>query len=261
MGSQERVGNLRGAVADALIASRDASAGLGSSDSSLFEIALVSLAEGIHAHASAILHLVKGGHRRSSIVLLRTLIEVWIMARYIAADTTGARAAAYIMKGPKGASRYLNALLRLVTEKPSEERAAVTSAGLASLDDLKERIAQLSEELDKAERNGVPQFPSVIDCAKATGLEVTYRSVYGFLFSEVVHAGVGDTLRGWLGGSDIGDARQVLVTTFFLQVELLALTNEHFGTPDRVILDSFKAQLTELADDSTRSMFAESDRP
>ena len=247
MENDQRISCLRAAIADALSLGKEATEGLGSDPSSLFHMVLKGLAEAVHDHAAAVLHLSDGEHIRSSKVLLRTLIESWIIASYVAADDTVSRAASYVMKEPTETKRFLDALLRLATEKPSEQSAALASAGLTSLDDLNERIARLERDLDDARRRGVPPFPNIVDCAKAAGLEVTYRSVYGYLLSGQVHARAGDTLRDLRSGSrDQDDDYRVLITTLFLQVQMLTLTSQHFGQPDRDTIAPFESLLTEL---------------
>lgn len=247
MDRDHRISRLRTAIADALTLSKEATAGLGSATSSLFEMVLKGLAEAVRDHAAAVLHLSGGEHIRSSKVLLRTLIESWIIARYVAGDDTGSRAASYIMKETSETKRLLDALLRLATERPSEERAVLASAGLTSLDDLKERMARQGRDLDDASQRGVLPLPNIVDCARAAGLEVTYRSVYGYLLSGQVHARAGDTLRDLgRGGRDQDDDYRVLITTLFLQVQMLSLTSEHFGQPDRDTLASLESLLAEL---------------
>lgn len=246
----QKLDRLRAAIADALSLCGEATNDLGSNVSNLFLMVLRGLAEATNDHASAVLHLSEGEHIRSSKVLLRTLIESWIITRYVAADDTGSRAASYIIKETTETKRFLDALLRLATEKPSEERAVLASARLTSLDDLKERIARQERDLDDAKRRGVSPLPNVVDCAKAVDLEMTYRSVYGYLLSGQVHARAGDTLRDLRTGSgDRDDDYRVLITTLFLQVQMLTLMNEHFGRPDRDSLVPFEALLTELQTD------------
>jgi hypothetical protein len=223
--------------------------GLSSDASNLFQMVLIGLAEAVHDHASAVLRLSEGDYVRSSKVLLRTLIESWIIARYVAADTTGSRAAAYIMKETKETKRFLEALLRLAAEKPGEQASILASAGLTSLDDLERRVSRQDRDLDDAKQRGVPSFPSVVECAKAVDLEVTYRSVYGYLLSGQVHARAGDTLRSLRSHNrDGGDDYKVLVTTLFLQIQMLNLTSEHFGRPSREFIARLEALINELQD-------------
>jgi hypothetical protein len=247
MDKVDRINRLRAAIADALALSAELTDRLGSDVSNLFLMVMKGLAQAVHDHASAILHLSQGDQIRSSKVLLRTLIECWIIASYVAADETGGRAASYIMEGPAETKRFLDRLLRLATEKPGQQRAVLAGAGLTSLDDLKERIVKLERHLDGAKRRGVSPLPKIVDCAKAVDLEVTYRHVYGYLLSSQVHARVDDTLKELLTGSgDRDDDHRVLITTFFLQVQMLTLMNEHFGRPDRDSLVPFQALLTEV---------------
>jgi hypothetical protein len=243
----DRMNRLRAAIAGALSVSAKATDDLSSDVSNHFLMVLKGLAKAVHDHASAILHLSQRQHIRSSKVLLRTLIESWIIASYVAADETSSRADSYIMNELAETKRLLKALLRRATEKPGEERAVLDSAGLTSLDDLKERIAKVGRDLDHAKRDGVSQFPKIAECAKAANLEVTYRSVYGYLLSAQVHARAGDTLRDLRTDSgDRHDDHRVLLTTFFLQVQMLTLMNEHFGRPDRDSLVPLQALLAEL---------------
>lgn len=247
MVNDRRIGRLRTAIAAALSLGKEATEGLGSDTSNLFHMVLKGLAETVHDHAAAVLYLSDGEYIRSSKVLLRTLIETWIIACYVAADGTASRAASYILKEPAETKRFLNALLRLATEKPSEQSALLASAGLTSLEDLQERIARLERDLDDAKRRGAPSFPTIVDCAKTVGLEVTYRSVYGYLLSGQVHARAGDTLRDLRSGSrGQDDGYRVLITTLFLHVQMLTLTSKHFGRPDRDAIDPLESLLTEL---------------
>ena len=234
---------------------REELADLGSVDSNLLQMALVGLTQVAQEHATAISHLLRGGHSRSAVSLLRTLAELWIKARYVSVDLSGGRAAAYISHAPRQTLRYLNQIHRLVreTENPA---GALASAGISSLDDLERRIELYEAKLKESDEKGVPALPNVLECAKAVDLEVTYRSVYGYLFSEVVHGGAGDTLRGVIGGTPLGDPYKVLITTYFIQVEMLELTNAHFRRPHDKAVETLRNQLKEFADDHTKSMIA-----
>jgi len=89
MENDQRISCLRAAIAGALSLGKEATEGLGSDPSSLFHMVLKGLAGAMHDHAAAVLHLSDGEHIRSSKVLLRTLIESWIIASYVAADEKG----------------------------------------------------------------------------------------------------------------------------------------------------------------------------
>ena len=243
MQRQEEIDTLRSDVASALQLGESALRRIIETPT-LYAMVLRGLAQAVHEHASAVLRLSSVEHVRSSKVLLRTMIESWIVARYVEADPAGQRAASYIMQEPVEAKRFLVAIRRLAIRDPREGHTALASAGLSSLEDLEDHVARLQDEIEESTRQGVPAFPKVADCAKAVGLEVMYRSVYGFLLSEQVHAGARDTLSGVLGNTaDDDDLHRVLITTLFLLVQILALTGEHFGRPDRDSLRPFEERL------------------
>lgn len=211
---------------------------------------LKGMTEAAHDHASAILRLSEEEHTRSAKVLLRTLIEGSITAGYVMAQDNDRRAAAYVLKSPSEALRLLRRLLRLVQEKPGEERRILASAGLSSLDELKQRITRLEADTDHSrQERGLPSFPNVADCAKAVGLDVelAYANVYAYLLSQQVHSRAGDTLRGVLTQArEADDLEKVLRTTLYLLVHMLGMTSQHFGRPERESLLRFQTLLHDL---------------
>ena len=248
MEHEAQIDTLRTAIAEVLSMTHEVVGEL-PEDRHLYSMVLRGITEVVHDHASAIMQLSQGEHTRSSKVLLRTLIESWIIARYVAADDTDRRAKSYIMKEMTETKRLLDGLLRLAlaAEEPNEQSAVLASAGLTSLEDLESRIARQQQDIDKAKQRGVPSFPNIVDCAKAVGLEVTYRTVYGYLLSGQVHARAGDTLRSQLVEARVGDdLYKVLLTSLFLMVEMLGMTSAHFGRPGRESLVKFESLLKEL---------------
>ncbi len=247
MASTDQTKTLRAAIADALSIGRKATDGFTPDSPNLYQMVLKGLAETANDHALAILHLSDGQHVRSSKILLRTLIENWIIAQYVAADDRGQRAAAYISLETRETKRFLDGLLRMAIETPSNQQAILASARLTSIKDLKRRIARQQADMDKAKRLGVPAFPNIVDCARKVGLELTYRQVYGYLLSAQVHARAGDTLSGLrVAAPDRADVYRVLITTLFVQVMMLILISERLGRPDRKSITRFETLLAKL---------------
>lgn len=246
MVGEQEVDALRAAIADALSFSTAALDEI-TETPTRFGMVMKGLAETVNDHASAMLRLAEDRYVRSSKVLLRTIMESWIMAGYVAADDSEQRAKSYIMKETAETKRLPQALLRLTSENPEEQQTILASTGLPSLEDLKERITQCQDDTEEATRCAVPVLPNIADCAKAAGVDLTYRTVYGYLLSAQVHARAGDTLRASLTGAGHGgDLSKVLQTTLFLLVQMLRLASEHLGHPEREGLVRFESLLQEL---------------
>jgi len=240
-----RINTLRAALVDALSMAREA---IGSfpDTRNLYSMVFKGLTEAAHDHASAILQLSGGEQTRSAKVLLRTLMEGWITTRYVLADDTKERARSYVMKELTETLGFLEKLRRLVNENPGEEHAVLASAGLSTLNDLDRRITKQRGYIQPLKKRGLRSFPSVADCARAVGLELelTYRSVYGFLLSQQVHVRARDTLTSLPNHAGDGDdLYEILRTTLYLLIQMLGMTSEHFGRPERESLERFETLL------------------
>lgn len=248
MEQETRISVLSAAIADALRLAKSTTDGL-SEPSSLYSMVLKGLTEAAHDHASAILQLSGGEQTRSAKVLLRTLMEGWITARYVLPHDTKQRARSYVMKELTETLRLLEKLRRLVEENLGEEHAVLASAGLSTLNDLDRRITKQRGYIQPLKKHGLRSFPSVADCAKALGLDVelAYANVYGFLLSQQVHVRARDTLTSLPNHAGDGDdLYEISLTTLYLLVEMLGMTSQHFGRPERESLVRFETLLHDL---------------
>lgn len=245
MEKESKVDTLHGAVTDALSIMREAIAKM-SDEANLRSITLRGIAQSECDHASAILQLADGNHIRSAKVLLRTLIEGWIVAKYVIADENDQRARSYVMKELEEIRRFLKSQRRLADKSPAPEQPILIAAGHLSRGELEERISRLDTKVEEFRKRGVQSFPNVADCAIAVDVEETYRSVYGFLLSAQVHTRAGDTLKGHLTEvKDRDDSSKVLLTTLYLLVQMLDMTSSQFGHPSREAVDTFEKLLLE----------------
>jgi len=248
MEHEAQIDTLRAAIVEVLSMTSKVVAELSEPDN-LRLMVLKGITQAAHDHASAILRLSEEEQTRSANVLLRTLMEGWITARYVLPDDTGERARAYVMKELTETLRLLEKLRGLVDKNPCEEHAILASAGLSTLNDLDRRITKQRGYIQPLKERGLRSFPNVADCAKALGLDVelAYANVYGFLLSQQVHARPRDTLRSLLNHAGDGDdLYEILLTTLYLLVQMLGMTSQHFGRPERKSLVRFETLLQDL---------------
>ncbi len=243
MAKDDKTEQLLRSLDDALKVGQDTLAQI-SEPKNLLDMTLKGLIEASLEHAAALIDLSENTRVRSSKILLRTMMEGWFVAKYIADDARGGRAESYVSKETLETRKYLQSFQKMADESPNEARELLASTGLESREELDERLERQEEYVEELRALNVKAFPTIYDCAKETGLESTYRSVYGYLFSQQVHLRAGDTLRQ-KGGSDRrrGESDKVLLTALYLVVQMLALASDQFGSPSTGKLDEFNAVL------------------
>jgi hypothetical protein len=201
-----------------------------------------------HVHVSGIIELARTGNTWSAEVVLRPLLEGWIVSQYVLGDDADARAASYGLKSLKETKKYLKRMRRLAEENPQDERRILSSAGVSSLNECESRDTQLTRDISQIEEQyGTRGFPSLENCARSLGwqTEWTYASVYSFLLSAQVHVGFGVTLP--FVQPPIPDTVQaraegmhrVVITAYMLYLDLLRMTSAHLGRPSSESLAPF----------------------
>jgi hypothetical protein len=222
-----------------------------SDEPNLRTLVLWGVTQAAAEHAVSITALVTRGSVRSSKVLLRTIIEGWIVAKYVVHVDNDERARAYVLKEPQATLRLFIRLRKLIERVPDKEQWILSSAGLASMKELKEREATTAAEINDLRVRRVPEpFPQISTCARSLGpeTEVTYASVYGYLLSDQVHVGARDALEKRLGaGREDGDESRVLITTLFLLTELAEEVSIRSACPTTRQLRRMKQRLERLA--------------
>ena len=200
-------------------------------------------------HGSAIIGLTADKNTWSAETILRTLLEGWIVARWVVEEDTDARAEIYIAKSLNETLKFFKRIQKLAQDNPNDEQHILNSAGLSSLKECDRRISELSSNVTTVkQRYGVKQFPSLAQCARDLDAQVewTYASLYGFLLSEQVHVGAGAAFRFFQElGPDIETARaariqRIIITAYFLLLDLLRITSATLGEPSLQSLARFE---------------------
>lgn len=195
-----------------------------------------------HEHVSVIRRLSGGLEVPSAEVLLRTLLEGWIIALFVASDESGRRAVSYLMKGLNEKKRFYRRLRAVAAQNPQDMELYLRPAGLTSPEDCDERILQIDRDVEEVRANtSFANFPPIAECARSVApqVEITYATLYGFLLSDEVHVGAKATFRRvWEAPLDSPEHRadtmqKILLTTYSLYLDLLKLGNEHLGRPGR----------------------------
>ena len=210
-----------------------------------------------YEHVSVINQLSEGLQVRSAEVLLRTLLEGWIIALYVTPDETDRRADSYVMKPVSETKRFLQRIRTLAEQNPGDDQETfLRIAGLTSLEDCEERIAQVNQRIEKvrAEVPPISNFPSIAKCARSIGprVEFTYANLYGLLLSEEVHVGAGGAFRRVLDSTDdsperrANTMRKVLFTAYCLYFDLVNLASQHLGRPEQSELTRFADRREQL---------------
>lgn len=201
---------------------------------------LAGITAAAHAHVSAIIELAGTGNTSSGEVVLRPLLEGWIVSQYVVADDTDARAASYLVKSLNETLKFLKRLRRLAEQNPQEAPRILKLAGASSLDECEGRITERAVEICRIrQKHGVKKFPSTKQCADTLGFQTQwiYASLYSLLLSEQVHLGAAVTFRflqpptpdAVVAGA--GRMHKILLTAYWLYLNLLRMTSAHLGQP------------------------------
>ena len=208
-----------------------------------------------HEHTGALLSLWRHSPR-SSQILLRSLMEGWILAAYIMDTPDDLRAKQYVTKGLRNNRSYYRRLCAAVERNPDAAAGILQQAGLSSLDECTKKFSEVDLQIKQLdERDG--RFPTVEKCAASLGLgaELTYAMVYGPILSESVHIGPTEVLRMMdvKYEASTGDPK-TLWTALAFSVDLIRLAARHLGSPREAALDPYDTLLGE-----TRSLVTETE--
>ena len=206
-----------------------------------------------HAHVSGIIELAGTGNTWSAEVVLRTLLEGWIISQYVIADDTDTRAASYLVKSLNERLKFLKRIRDLAKENPQDAPRILKSAGLSSLQECNNRINERSQEISPIRhQHRLERFPSLKSCARSLGVrtEWTYASVYSLVLSAQVHVDYGVAFRFLQPPApDAGvrtqeGVRRIMITAYMLYLDLLRMTSTHLGQPPAQSLVRFDDMLT-----------------
>ena len=207
-----------------------------------------------HEHTAALLSLWRHSPR-SAQILLRSLMEGWVLANYIMHSDDDLRAKQYVTKGLRNNRTYYRRLCAAVERSPGAAAGILQRAGLASLEECMKRFSDVDRQIrQRDERDGT--FPGVEECAGSLGLgaELTYAMVYGPILSESVHIGPTEVLRIRVaaGSEDFNGNPKTLWAALAFSVDLMRLAARHFGNPSEDALAPYDTLLGE-----TRTWVAE----
>lgn len=197
-----------------------------------------------HEHVSAIIALPNCGFSGSAKILLRPLLEGWIVAKYVMQEENDERAKQYVRKGLLASRRFLKRLVWLAEEHPDEQTAVLSAGGITSLEECKSRLASVEADIQLAKDQG-GFLPSLGQCASTLDLttQLTYYSLYGVILSETTHLGPAAVLRllgpGRTDTETQDDLARILWTSLALLLDLVRLSTGHLGTPDSAALVRF----------------------
>ena len=218
---------------------------------------LAGITSAAHAHVSAIIALTGRENTWSAEVVLRTLLEGWLIAQYVVADDTDARAAGYVIKSLNETLKFLKRIRRLAQNNPRDEGRILGPIGISSLQECDSRIDELAERVNGIrKRHGAAKLPSMEECARTLGqgAQRIYASLYAFLFSDQVHVGLRTTFAFLKGAAPeaakkkIERMYKIVLTAYALLLDLLKLTSAHLGQPDSESIEKCERQLQSFAE-------------
>jgi len=204
-----------------------------------------------HAHVSAIVKLSDTGNTWSGEVILRPLLEGWIVSQYVVADDTEARAASYVVKSLNETLKF-HTRIRVLAQANPDQGWVLRSAGISSVDECDGRIAALKRGIDEMKRQyGAVRFPSLEECARSLGVRTqwTYASLYALLLSAQTHVNYGVAYRFLQPPAPDATARvqegmdRITITAYMLYLDLLRMTSTHLGQPPAQSLVRFDVML------------------
>lgn len=209
---------------------------------------LAGITAAAYAHVSAIIELAGTGNTSSGQVVLRPLLEGWIVSQYVVADDTDARAASYLVKSLNETLKFLKRLRRLAEENPQEAPRILKSAGVSSLDECDSRATELARDITQiGHQHRLERFPSLESCARSLGWQTqwTYASVYSLVLSAQIHVDFGVAFR--FVQPPTPDTLQqrnesmyrIVITAYMLYLDLLKMTSAHLGQPPAESLAPF----------------------
>lgn len=213
---------------------------------SLRAVLLFQFTATAHRYTRAVLAEIRGSSFDGIELILRSLIELLINAKYVLEDSTEMRARAYIANDSRIRLKWSNHIIKLLEDGSAPAMAKMAS--VSKYKTLRDGIAKDLEGLVQQHGEESLSWPSLVERARLSDTEELYATVFRYL-SQQTHStvrGLDRFLSERKDGSiefrvDLNSEEiyRSVVSVYNTYVALLVESNERLGVPSDDTLVGF----------------------